>query len=218
MIVAAVTVLVVAAATAFAVRGPRSYEATTRLAVSVGTLPDAAAVDDRTPYPHFREYYSWLASEYLADDLSEIIRSDAFAADVAANVGQDVTKGSFKDVARARKTHRILEVTVQAATPEQAWQLAMAVNNVIEIHGPKYLRQLATPRPIGQVIAIDAPAVRPTTTTGNRLLDIGLRGGLGLLVGLLLAFVVDYLDPRLRTARQVEQYLGLPVLGEIPSR
>jgi capsular polysaccharide biosynthesis protein len=71
---------------------------------------------------------------------------------------------------------------------------------------------------MGQVVLIDPPTVRASTTTGSRWLDLALRGGLGLLVGLLLAVVLEYLDSRLRTAREVEQYLGLPVLGEIPSR
>jgi capsular polysaccharide biosynthesis protein len=218
-IVAVLTLLALVAAAVFAVQGPRSYEATTRLAVSVGTMPvDVDPVENRSPYPYFREYYSWLASEYFADDLSEIIKSGAFAADVAASLGQGPASATVKDVVRVRKTHRILEITVQAGTPDEASRFGMAIANVVQTQGSKYLAQLATPQPMGQVVLIDPPTVRASTTTGSRWLDLALRGGLGLLVGLLLAVVLEYLDSRLRTAREVEQYLGLPVLGEIPSR
>ena len=59
--------------------------------------------------------------------------------------------------------------------------------------------------------------MKAATTTGSLLADIGLRTLLGLMAGLFLAFVVDYLDSTLRTRHDAERALGLPVLGEIPS-
>jgi capsular polysaccharide biosynthesis protein len=48
-------------------------------------------------------------------------------------------------------------------------------------------------------------------------LDIGLKTLLGLLLGLALIFAVDYLDPSVRDARDVQRTLGLDVLAEIPN-
>lgn len=208
-VVAFVTVVALAVGGAFTLRGPRSYEGTARMAVSVG----ADGQSNLPPY-YSREYYSWLASEYLADDLGEIVKSDAFLTDVRAYLDTDLRGALVRDVVRARKTHRILEVTVQAPQPEQARQMAAAISDVVREQGHKYLAQLATPG--GRVVVIDAPSVRPATTTGSLVADIGLRAALGFLVGLFLAFVVDYVDSTLRTAREVERTLGLPILGEIP--
>lgn len=213
-ILAGVVAIVLAAGAAFAIRGPRSFEAVVRLAVSVGAPPGSEAADP-PPYVYYRDYYLWLASEYLADDLSEVIQSDAFAADVAAMLREPVDSSSIRDVLRVRKTHRILEVTVQAQSPESTRRIAEAIVGVIREKGHNYLAQLATRG--GQVVSIDEPRVKPATTTGSLALDLGLRGILALIVGVFVAFVVDYLDSTVRSTREVERGLGLQVLGEIPA-
>ncbi len=200
--------MVVAAALAF--RGPRAFEASTRIVVSVG----ADSSSDLPPYVYYRDYYAWLASEYLADDLSEIIKSDAFAADIEALLGEDIAPAAIREVIRTKKTHRILEVTVFGQSAGQAHRIATALAQAVEAQAPKYLAQLATKN--GQVRVIDAPAVRSATTTGSLIADIGIRTMLGLVVGLVLAFAVDYLDSTIRTSKDVERMLALPVLGEIP--
>src|SRR4051794_23583273 len=54
-----------------ALRGPAVYTASMRLAVSV--VPDPRTGD----FFKYDSYYSVLTSEYLADDLSELLRSEA---------------------------------------------------------------------------------------------------------------------------------------------
>ena len=39
---------------------------------------------------------------------------------------------------------------------------------------------------------------------------------IGLLVGIGLAFLLDYIDPSVRSREEAEDVLRLPVLGEIP--
>jgi capsular polysaccharide biosynthesis protein len=46
--------------------------------------------------------------------------------------------------------------------------------------------------------------------------EIGLRSVIGLLVGIGLAFAIDYVDPSVRTRDEAEAILQVPVLGEIP--
>ncbi|MBI4214156.1 MAG: hypothetical protein HY534_07605 [Chloroflexi bacterium] len=211
LVVAVVFGLTTLVAVGFALRGPRSYEATLRLAVSVGAPPQ---MNDQPPYAYYREYYLWLASEYLADDLSEIIQSDAFARDLGEYLQEDVDLQAVRDVVRVRKTHRILEITALAPSAERARRMGEGIVAVVKTKGPKYVAELASPT--GQVVAIDDPRVRPATTTGSLAADLALRGALALLVALFLAYFIDYLDSTLRTRRDIEQGLGLPVLGEIP--
>jgi capsular polysaccharide biosynthesis protein len=209
-IVVITTAVVALIATALTMRGPRSYESSVRLGVSISTVH----AGDSAPYSYFADYYAWLASEYLADDLSEIIKSDAFAADVAAHLNEEVTRSQFREVVRPRKTHRLLEVTVQAGSPDAARRIAGALVEVIRTQGSKYLAQLD--QGSARIVAIDTPTARAATTTGSQFLDIGLRVAFGLLFGFFLAFLVDFLDTRFRTAREVERVLGVPVLAEIP--
>jgi capsular polysaccharide biosynthesis protein len=106
-------------------------------------------------------------------------------------------------------------VSAQAPTPERARRIIAALSTVVQAKGGKYLAQLA--EPTAQITVIDEPSVKSATTTGNQLADIGLRTLLGFLAGVFLAFVVDFLDSTLRSPRLVQQALGLPILGEIPS-
>jgi capsular polysaccharide biosynthesis protein len=209
-IIALTTAIVALVAGLLTLRGPRSYESTVRLAVSVY----ANSASDAAPYAYFADYYAWLASEYLADDLSEVIKSDAFAADVSAYLNEEVSKATFREIVRPRKTHRILEVTVQAGNPESARRIAAAVVDVTRAKGSNYLAQIRQGG--AQIASIDTPTARAATTTTSQLTDIGLRVAFGLLFGLFLAFLVDYLDTRFRTAGEVERVLGIPVLAEIP--
>lgn len=205
------TVATFAVAAFFSLRGGRAYEATTRVAVSIGGYP----AGDPLPYGYTRERESWLAAEYLADDLSEIIKSDAFLEDVRKQLDPALGTGLVREVVRAKKTHRILEVTIQAGTPEAAEKMAGAVNEVIRKEGPKYLAQLQTSE--GKAVPIDVPRAHPATTTGSLAGDLGLRAGLGLVVGIFFAFVLDYLDTRLTSTGEVERVLGLSVLAAIPA-
>ncbi len=214
LVIAVLTLLV---SGVFALRGPKAFESTVRLAVSIGNPGVGAPPDaEQPPYVYQRDYYQWLASEYLADDLSEIIQSDAFAQRVSQRVNDKVTKENVRDVTRVRKTHRILDVTIQAGSPTFAQEIITAMVQEIQQNGQVYLAELASDR--GQVVAIDDPQPgKPATTTRSLAVDLGLRGALGLFAGLVLAFIVDFLDSTVRSPREIERILGLPVLGEIPA-
>lgn len=50
----------------------------------------------------------------------------------------------------------------------------------------------------------------------NKKLNIAIAGVLGLIMSLALAFVLEFLDNKVRTQEDIEKQLGLPVLGVIP--
>ena len=49
------------------------------------------------------------------------------------------------------------------------------------------------------------------------LLNLALAGVLGLMLGLGLVFLIEYLDNTVKTSESIEKRLELPVLGVIPS-
>jgi capsular exopolysaccharide synthesis family protein len=63
---------------------------------------------------------------------------------------------------------------------------------------------------------IISPATLPRSPASNRLKFFALGGGAGLGGGLLLAFLLEYLKPGIRTSAEIEQSFGLPVLGFVP--
>src|SRR3989449_2561511 len=66
-------------------------------------------------------------------------------------------------------------------------------------------------------VSIVRPAADPTAPTGTETFNTVLVGGLlGLMLGLVLAFVQETLDTSIGTIEDVESYLGVRVLGIIP--
>ena len=61
---------------------------------------------------------------------------------------------------------------------------------------------------------IVSPASVPRSPSSNKLKAIGGMAGLG--GGLLLAFLLEYFRPGLKTSIEIEQSFGLPVIGSIP--
>ena len=63
---------------------------------------------------------------------------------------------------------------------------------------------------------IISPANLPREPNSKRVKFYALGGGAGLGVGLLLAFLLEYFKPGVRTTTEIEQSFGLPVVGFVP--
>ena len=192
-----------------ALRGPTSYTASMRLAVSV--IPDPRVGD----FFKYDAYYSWLSSEYLADDLSELLKSDAFAQDVSAELGMTVDPKTISNLTRTKKTHRLLDVEISNSDPQTALAIAEAYQQVVNKKLPEYLGFLQVNN--GMVKIVNFPQVTRTNSLPLTAAEVGLRTVAGLLAAVGLAFLLEYIDDRLRDRREVESFLGTKVLAEIPS-
>lgn len=65
-------------------------------------------------------------------------------------------------------------------------------------------------------VTLYAPASRPKALRTTDYVRLALAPLLSLVVGLMLAFFLDSLDHSLKTASDVEEYLGIPVLASLP--
>jgi capsular polysaccharide biosynthesis protein len=204
-----ITLATLVISVAMALRGPSAYTASMRLAISV--VPDPRVGD----FFKFDSYYSVLTSEYLADDLSELLRSEAFAADVSAEMGNTVEPDAIVNLTRTKKTHRLLDVQVAAGNPQSALAIAEAYERVLNTKLPEYLAFLQANN--GFVRIVNRPKVARTNSLPLTAAEVGLRTMAGLLGAVGLAFLLEYVDDRLRDRRQVESFLGTTVLAEIPS-
>ena len=152
---------------------------------------------------------AWLASEYLADDLCEVLQGGDFAGKISARVGFAVGTGAIF----ASREHRIITVTVDWPDEAQAQAIAEAVGAAVQDAGQAYFPQLAGTQ--AKALLIDGPGIAPVGQSLRQKLDLPLRLLIGLVAGIGLAFLWEYLDTSVRDRAEVEA-MGVPVLGEIP--
>jgi capsular polysaccharide biosynthesis protein len=212
----AVTVVALIASTVLGLRGAAAYKTDMRLAVS--TIPTAAPASTIGYDPI---YYSNLDSEYLADDMSEFMTSRAFAEEVhnelaTGSTPYDVDIETITNVTRAKKTHRFIDITITTSTFDEGSQIAASISRILSDpnHVAQYLTALTAYHT--QLEIVTPPVTHRANTILGLISEIGLRTLIGLLAGVGLAFLVDYVDPSVRTRQEAETLLQMPVLGEIP--
>jgi capsular polysaccharide biosynthesis protein len=161
-------------------------------------------------------YYRWLTSEYIVTGLKDWVRTGSFADRVGAEMasqGTPLAPGALGGALGADNSRSILVVFVTWPDPGQATAILNAASTVLQRDNALVFPQLGGLAAVVQ--PLDAPSAGPIGTSLRSRLDIPLKTALGLALGLALALAAHYLDPFLRSRRDLEQ-LGLPVLGEIP--
>lgn len=206
----AITAVAFIASTVFALIGASAFQTTMRLAVS--TVPTVNANDAQ----YDPVYYSNLDSEYLADDLSEFLTSDAFAQVVSQDLHQTVAPSTISDVTRAKKTHRFIDVTLTTSTREQGQAIAKSIGDIMSdpTRMAPYMQALNAYK--SSITVVTQPQTTRGSSTLGLISSIGLRTIIGLILGLTLAFLIDYLDQSVRDRDEAERLLGIPVVAEIP--
>lgn len=195
---------------------PPATNYTTSLRFTIGVKPQQ--IEDEYTYDG---YYAWVSSEYMADDMSVIVGSQDFAADVNRYLAEmdssvQVAPGVISGITIAEKQHRILRVNLSWPNPTELAEIGQAVALALENETAKYFAQLGVPE--AQLQLIDPPgppAAQPASLTQR--LNIPLRLMLALAAGLALTFLLDYLDDSVRDKADLEA-MGISVLGELPRR
>jgi capsular polysaccharide biosynthesis protein len=213
---AAITLVALIASTAVGVRGAAAYKTDMRLAVSTIPTPDPNSVLYYDP-----TYYSNLDSEYLADDMSEFMTSRAFADEVkrelaTSSTPYDVDIETIMNATRTKKTHRFIDITITTPTFDEGSQIAGSISRILsdKAHLAQYLQALTAYNT--QMTIVTPPVTHRANTLLGLISEIALRTLIGLIVGIGVALLVDYVDPSVRTRQEAEAVLQMPVLGEIP--
>ncbi|GAC1555230.1 MAG: hypothetical protein NVS2B2_09910 [Ktedonobacteraceae bacterium] len=140
-----------------------------------------------------------------------------------------VAVGAIKGSVTAGRAHSLVTVSVSWNTPAGAWAIANAIGEVSIAHINDYTDYVITTdathtgvtaaeRPIvaAKVIlsATDAATIAGSQANKPTLLLALIL--VALLIGIALAFLIEYLDDRIRKTDDVVQLLQLPIYGEVP--
>lgn len=187
--------LVVAVATAFM---PDKYTATTDMYV----LTKATSGEGTTNYTDLS------ASQMLTNDVTTLIKSDRVEADAAEAVGLDDFRGYDIDVTSSTTT-RVVTLSVTGTDPETAATVANAL--VQSVSGTA--QAVMDVQSINQIDS----ATAPTAPSGpNRPLYILVGALAGLFVAVAVVVLADTLNTRVRSGSDVEEMIGVPVIGHFP--
>jgi len=187
---------------------PPAYVATARFTIGVSANPNVTGQD-----PILGAYQ---ASEYIRDDFVEVLHSEMFANDVNTALNDPNLKISQANISGSvEKQHRILSMTISWGDADQIKRIAAAAVTTLETQNAKYFAQLGSTG--AMVTVIDGPNVSAVTQGLREKLDLPIRALLAFLAGIVLIFILDYLDDTVRGAPDIEK-LGFPLIGEIADR
>lgn len=206
------TLLLIVAAASLALRPQRapSYQTSMRFLLGLEPEPKTGS------YYSYDKYYTWLTAEYLVDDVSELVRSAAFAQAVSnrlASTGIHVPAGAISSSTQAGRLHRILTVSIGWSDAPQLANIANAMAAVLPEEIAREVAQVGTSGVTASLI--DPPAIGVVGASLKDKLDMPMRLLLALAAGIVLAFLLDYLDNSVRNRAEVEE-TGVVVLAEIP--
>lgn len=148
------------------------------------------------------------AGQMLTNDVSTILKSDRVRADVAEQLGMASLAGYRIDVTSSTTT-RVITLSVTGRDPNATADVANAL--------VKHTSAVASDvMQIESVNMIDE-AVVPTSPSGPRRLLYTAAGFMaGLFAAVAIVAIRGMLDTRVRSASDVEELLGIPVMGHFP--
>lgn len=120
------------------------------------------------------------------------------------------------ELTESKKTDTVEERVKNSeyATAKTNFEMQRQLLQEVKEHAMKTAVDEEVPRKPIEVLQVATPEARPSKPNVMLLLSIG--AGLGLVLGLLLAFFLEYLDTSVKSLDDVERYLGVPVLAVIP--
>ena len=151
------------------------------------------------------------AGAYLVKDYREIILSQNVLSQAIEELKLDMTPAelSKKINVSVPTDTRILSITAKDGDPKEAARIANGLRNVAA-------EKIISVTKVSDVTTLDEAEVPQSPSSPNirRNVLLGFIAGAGLMVVLLV--VVEVLDDRVKKPEDVEELMGLPLLGVVP--
>ncbi|MGM0804988.1 MAG: YveK family protein [Bacillota bacterium] len=149
----------------------------------------------------------------MINTYKQVIQSPAILDIVVENLDlQQSTDALISKISvNSEQNSQVFSLTIQDEDPAQAVKLANAISDTFSKEVPSIMKV--------DNVKILAPAVlkdNPSPIKPKPLLNIAIALVVGLMAGVGIAFLLEYLDNTIKTEEDIQKVLGLPVLGSIP--
>ena len=151
------------------------------------------------------------AGSYLVNDYKEIIISDSVLSDVINREGLTMAEGDLRGMIRVSIPNdtRIITISVNSKDPQYAQQLA---NSVREIAAEK----IKVVTKVEDVTTIEEAKVPTSPSSPNIKRNVMLGALVGGFIAVAFVLLLEVLDDRVRRPEDVEEVLGLVLIGVVP--
>lgn len=150
-------------------------------------------------------------TQQLAVTYGEIIKSRKVLDDVIKNLDLDESYGQLSgkiSVSTVSDT-QIIKVSVQDTNKSNAAKIA---NEIPKVFAKEAIRIADA----NGVEVIDKAQTPVNPVSPNKKMNILIAGVLGIMIGLFIIFIIEFLNTKIKTPQDIEKELGLPLLGVIP--
>ncbi len=150
-------------------------------------------------------------TQQLAVTYGEIIKSRKVLDDVIKNLDLDESYGQLSgkiSVSTVSDT-QIIKVSVQDTNKSNAAKIA---NEIPKVFAKEAIRIADA----NGVEVIDKAQTPVNPVSPNKKMNILIAGVLGVMIGLFIIFIIEFLNTKIKTPQDIEKELGLPLLGVIP--
>lgn len=151
-------------------------------------------------------------TQKLAVTYGEIIKSRTVLEDVIKNLKLDdkyenlvnnVTVSPVQDT-------QIIRISIQDTNPQKARDIANEIPKVFTNEAKRITKA-------NDVQVIDKAILPKGAIKPNKMMNVAIAAVLGMMIGLFVVFLIEYLDNKLKTPQDIEKHLGLSVIGVIPN-
>ena len=149
------------------------------------------------------------ASQMISNDVSTLLTSDRVLEETAADLGME-DLDSYDVSVTSETTSRVIGLSVTGPDPETAAAIA---NNMME-NVSAIAREVMS---IESVNPIDDAQVPEEPSGPKRPLYVAVALMAGLFLAVAIVVVEDMLNTKVRSHEDVEELLGIPVVGRIPA-
>lgn len=145
----------------------------------------------------------------LVNDYREILKSTLVAERIQQKLGVDVEEFQSNVDVQTVKDSRLFKISYEDEDPQLA---ADVVNDLAEI-----IKQMAADIiEVKNVKEIDKAKDPTTPVKPNKKVNVGIAGILGLLFGISLIYLLEFIDHTFKKPEELERQLGLSVIGTVP--
>lgn len=148
----------------------------------------------------------------LINTYSGIIKSPAILGQVVEELDLDMNSDQLDNnitVSNADQS-QIINIAVQDEDPARAVDIANTTVDVFETDIQDLMNV--------DNVSVLSPAVlkeNPEPVSPNPLLNMAIAAVVGLMLGVGIAFLLEYLDTTIKDEQDIEEFLGIPVIGVI---